>query len=60
VGLGRRREGNRKDRHRPRLDKSKTRLESPWPCRMMSVGGLGVVFELKLECQNRGKYHGIE
>jgi len=41
VGLGRRREGNRKDRHRPRLDKSKTRLESPWPCRMVSVGGGG-------------------
>ena len=58
VGLGRRREGRRKARLRLEPHRSKingTRLESPWPCRMVPVWGWGMVFE----CQNRGKYHGI-
>ena len=41
VGLGRRREGSRKGRPRLVPHRSKTRLESPWPCRMVPVGGCG-------------------
>lgn len=37
--MGRRRAGNRKDRPRLVLHRSKTRLESPWPCGMVPVGG---------------------